>query len=73
MVLGGVKVLFFVCLLMFTSWASGALDPESSSSGDHVTSVKRCGLVCLCDATSCWRTFSIDAHYKILISHVYCF
>ncbi|RVX12524.1 CDP-diacylglycerol--serine O-phosphatidyltransferase 1 [Vitis vinifera] len=26
---------------MFTSWASGALDPESRSSGNLVTSVKR--------------------------------
>ena len=37
---------FFCFLDAFTSWASGALDPESSASGDLVTSVKRYVIIC---------------------------
>jgi hypothetical protein len=29
------------CFMFFISWASGALDPERSSSADRVSSVKR--------------------------------
>ena len=34
-------LLFFFCFLNWVSWASGALDPESTTSEDIVTSVKR--------------------------------
>lgn len=43
------SVLFLVILkLFFFSWASGALDPESTTSSDLVTSVKRFPLSLFC-------------------------
>ena len=41
----------FSIILVLISWASGALDPDNTSSGDLVTSVKRCAFLSVISLT----------------------
>lgn len=60
----------FVSLNMLISWASGALDPDSSSTGDLVTSVKRYVVVCFWYIwlwTISFRTSILSVKLKIIL------